>query len=161
MQTNFSLTLKTRTSKQVRLNVNEEAFRDLLCDLKLWLRRPPRGEEGANPDYALLAYLIDHLVAEFSWVFEAPASQGVSRHSFIRTPAFFVVVLQARTVAEKASKLVADCLFDSLIYILVDALEEVNSDNAAAVHFMELVAATMRLFTIILLANPTSWVLQL
>ncbi|VDM30874.1 unnamed protein product [Hydatigera taeniaeformis] len=129
-------------SQQTHFGLNEDSFRDLLCDLKLWLRRPLHNKEDAT-DYALVSHLIDQLASHFTWLCDDHAS------------------VEAKASAEKCAKLLNDCLFDSLVFLIMDAVTEVDSSNPTSVHFVELIAACMRLFGIVLITTPNYGVLQL
>ncbi|KAL5107634.1 WD repeat and FYVE domain-containing protein 3 [Taenia crassiceps] len=132
-------------SQQTRFSLNEDAFRDLLCDLKLWLRRPPQNREDAI-DYALLSHLINQLASHFAWLCDDHASA------------------ETKASTEKLAKLVSDCLFDSLVFLIMDAVNEMNNNNnnnPTSAHFAELIAACMRLFSIVLLTTPNYGILQL
>eukprot|EP00108_Taenia_solium_P001272 TsM_001024900 transcript=TsM_001024900 gene=TsM_001024900 len=129
-------------SQRTHFSLNEDAFRDLLCDLKLWLRRPPQNEEDAI-DYALVSRLIDKLASHFSWLCDDNPSA------------------ETKASTEKLAKLVSDCLFDGLVFLIMDAVNEVNNNDPTSAHFAELVAACMRLFGIVLLTTPNYGVLQL
>ncbi len=62
------------------------------------------------------------------------------------------------------AKLLTANLFDSLAYLLIDAVNEMSGSSEEVLkstHFVDLIAASMRLFGIILLSNPTPSVLQL
>ncbi|KAH9280985.1 WD repeat and FYVE domain-containing protein 3 [Echinococcus granulosus] len=129
-------------SQKAQFSLNEDAFRDLLCDLKLWLRRPPQNEDETL-DYALVSHLIEQIASHFTWLCNDHAS------------------VEAKASTEKLAKLVSDCLFDSLIFLIMDAVNGMNSCNPTSVHFGQLIAASMRLFGIVLLTTPTYGVLQL
>ncbi|VDO03945.1 unnamed protein product [Rodentolepis nana] len=134
--------LPTIRHEQTQFTLNENAFRDLICDLQLWLRKPAYAEDQTK-DYALVAHLIDHLVMQFAWICEEHSST------------------EAKLKSERLAKLISGTIIDSLIFFLLDALNETQSSNAAAVHFHELLAACLRLFGIVLITNPVYGVLQL
>ncbi|VUZ46449.1 unnamed protein product, partial [Hymenolepis diminuta] len=106
-------------SRQFQFTLNENAFRDLLCDLQLWFRKPTYCEDQPK-DYALIAHLINHLASQFAWICGDHPS------------------IEERVMSEKLAKLVSGSLFDSLIFFLVDALKEIHSSNAPTVHFYDL-----------------------
>nr|CDS28413.2 hypothetical transcript [Hymenolepis microstoma] len=128
--------------QQTQFTLNENAFRDLLCDLQLWLRKPTYIEDQPK-DYALVAHLIDHLVTQFAWICEY--------HS----------TTEAKLKSDKLARLISGNLIDSLIFFLLGALNETQSSIADGVHFHELLAACLRLFGIVLITNPVYGVLQL
>lgn len=69
--------------------------------------------------------------------------------------------VQTKASTEKLAKLVSDCLFDGLVFLIMDAVNEVNNNDPTSAHFAELIAACMRLFGIVLLTTPNYGVLQL
>ncbi|VDD74216.1 unnamed protein product [Mesocestoides corti] len=145
-----------------KYRVNEDVFRDLLCDLKLWLRRP-LGSESESADYGLVAYLLDRLASHFTWLCGGHSDHQNQKSSNEpdEVKSSNLTPEASKALVEKVAKVFSNCLFDNLTFLLIDAVTEVAGAEAEAVHFVELVVASMRVFGIILLSNPTYGVIQL
>ncbi|KAL7059345.1 hypothetical protein AAHC03_012856 [Spirometra sp. Aus1] len=150
-----------------------DVFTDLLCDLRLWVRKVPHNDTSVSTrrDFTLVTYLLNQLVATFKNLFGLP--YRAYSHSPCKSPS---------TNGTRPRKFVevglVEYLFSNTVYLILDVIHEAEqlipsdptttlTDGSSVVlqqleggHFADPIASAVRMLGILLLSTPTVSILH-
>uniref|UniRef100_A0A183SHG9 DUF4704 domain-containing protein n=1 Tax=Schistocephalus solidus TaxID=70667 RepID=A0A183SHG9_SCHSO len=149
-----------------------DVFTDLLCDLRLWVRKVPQKDKpfSTRRDFSLVAYLLNQLMGNFKNLFDLPYK--------IHSPS---LRKSSSTNGMKSRKFVdvglVEYLFNNTVYLILDVIHEAEqllhststptlADDDTVLqqlnsgYFADPIASAIRMLGVLLLSTPTVSILH-